>query len=185
MTHGIPAWALLALSLSGTLHACRRAPHREHLDRVGQLLRNTDSLSAVVRAMDTTAFVHMAALFSSDRNSIEACFLDTLPPHDAEVLGNYHRVMDHVLPATLRDRERLLLLMDSTRQRLGHLEHDLEHAALSTEEEAQGLAVEQAKVDELGHNIALLAQRFGSVQRDHDRYRSAADSILRHKQEHP
>ena len=107
MNRGIPASALVALSLCGALQACRRSPDPQQVAAADRLLRRVDSLQRTMDATDTLALTHLEGLFAAERTYIEARFQDTLDAGTATALGNYHRAMAQALPHALDERRRL------------------------------------------------------------------------------
>lgn len=185
MNHGIPAWTLFALSLGGTWQACRRAPDAEQLRSVEAMILGTDSLLAACRAVDTAAMVNWNARFEQDRVLIEARFRDTLPIREAELLGNYHRVMNGMLPATLQGLEQQLGHLDSARTRLEALHHDVAGALASAEQERDHVQRERAALDRSRQVTADLLRRCADIHRTMERHEPVLDALLPHQDQRP
>lgn len=173
-----PTLLLIALSLCGAQQACRRSADEEHLATAVRLRATADSLQRAVDAVDTTAFAGLRDLFEADRAAIEQRFQDTLGTATAALLGNYHRTMSAALPHALEDRAALSLHLDSTRHRLGALEHDVQHALLDGPEEIIALERERAHLARLLDLWTGIEARLAAVRAGHERARPAVDSLL-------
>jgi len=178
MKRAIPAWAFLALLTATLQQACRRTSEPEFIAATEDMAKHTDSLRMSLDNMDTAAITHMYALFTSERPAIEQRFKDTLSPQEAEILGNYHRAMAVTLPRVMGDRQRLYARLDSTRQRLGNLRHDLDQGLLDKKQQRQAIETEQAWDSTLTNDVERLRADIGQLEKDRLKYRSAIDPLL-------
>ncbi len=178
MNPGIPAWALFALSIGGTWQSCRRSPDPERLRTVERITLATDSLIAACRAVDTTALARWQERYQDDRTTIETLFRDTLSPASAQAIGNYHRVMNGLLPATLNGMQRLRGHLDSARTRLGSLRHDLEQGLLDRTDEARYVLAEEQALDRARTATADLLRRCADILHTEQLYRPAVVELL-------
>jgi hypothetical protein len=178
MKRAIPVLAFLALLTATSQQACRRTSEPEYLAATEHLAKHMDSLRMALDNMDTAAITHMHALFISERPAIELRFKDTLSPQEAEILGNYHRAMAVTLPRVMGDRKRLSERLDSTRQRLGNLRHDLDQGLLARDRQRQAVAVEKVWDSTLTNDVERLRDDIGQLEKDRLKYRSAIDPLL-------
>ena len=118
-------------------------------------------------------------MFEAERPSIEQRFRDTLLPHEAEVLGNYHRAMAERLPRLMDERRSALGRTDSTLLRLRDLRHDLRNGLLSKNGRRNALAMEQRWNNALRDELDLVTDHTKALIRERTTYRAAIDSLLR------
>ncbi|MCB0758460.1 MAG: hypothetical protein KDC01_08380 [Flavobacteriales bacterium] len=179
MTRTIPAVVLLALVSGSLLPACSRPADPAQMATVEQLIQQTESMRTQLNSMDTNALRHMGSLFEAERPSIEQRFRDTLLPHEAEVLGNYHRAMAERLPRLMDERRSALGRTDSTLLRLRDLRHDLRNGLLSKNGRRNALAMEQRWNNALRDELDLVTDHTKALIRERTTYRAAIDSLLR------
>lgn len=179
MTRAIPVAVLLALASGSLLSACSRPADPAELATVEKMIQQTESMRIELNSMDTTALRHMCSLFEAERPSIEQRFRDTLLPHEAEVLGNYHRAMAERLPDLLSARHVERARLDSTLIRLRNLRHDLEQGLLSKNKRQAALEMEQRWNSSLRQDLDTVAAITQVLIRDRTGYRASIDSLLR------
>ncbi len=179
MTRPVPAALIFALVAAGMLPACTHRATPEELAAVERMIQANDSMLAEMDRTDTTALRHMHTLFEAERPAIEARFKDTLAPHEAEVLGNYHFAMSNRLPLLLDARAAERLRLDSAALRLRNLRHDMEHGLLRTDDRQQALHTEQRWGSALRGNLDSLNARTQTLLRERRVLRSEIDSLLR------
>lgn len=179
MMHPIPAAAIGTLLATCITTGCTTDPDPAQLALTMQLTRQTDSMIAEIDVTDTAALRHMAALFAVERTAIEQRFKDTLSPHEAEVLGNYHRAMAERLPGLLAQRSGLRARMDSTATRLHDLRHDMELGLMNSRKRAEAIEAEKRWNAFLRQNLDSLNARTRNLVRDRKAWRAAIDSLLR------
>ncbi|MCC6838567.1 MAG: hypothetical protein IT230_00265 [Flavobacteriales bacterium] len=178
MTRPVPAVLLVALVTVGMLPACTHRATPQELAAVERMIIATDSMRAVLDRADTNALHHMGARFTAERAGIEARFRDTLLPHEAELLGNYHRAMAERLPRLLAERRAGHALLDSSANRLADLRHDLELGLLDPESRREALAMEQQWATALHHQTDSLVRLTNRLISDRQRWRAAIDTLL-------
>lgn len=179
MTRPIPVALLAALVLAGMLPACTHPAGPDVMATVEQMIQATDSMRAQLDQADTNALRHMDALFQAERPAIEARFHDTLLPHAAEVLGNYHRAMAGRLPRLMVARHAQRTRLDSTRRRLYNLRHDLERGLMNRNRREEALRRERLWNMSLHRQADSIRVRTADLIHDRRIYRSAIDSLLR------
>lgn len=179
MKRTIPAAVLLALGPGGLLTACTNLADPAEMATVEQMIDKTDSMRLELMGMDTARLHHMHALFEAERPSIEQRFRDTLLPHEAQVLGNYHRAMDERLPRLRADRLREQARLDSTLTRLRNLRHDMGEGLMGKKAREKALAMEKGWAASLRHDLDQVVAATEQLIRDRTAYRTAIDSLLR------
>ncbi|MBX2983510.1 MAG: hypothetical protein WBB32_15530 [Flavobacteriales bacterium] len=179
MKRAIPVAVLLALASGSLLSACSRPVDPAELATVERMIQQTESMRIELNSLDTNALRHMGSLFEAERPSIEQRFRDTLLPHEAEVLGNYHRAMAERLPMVLSARHTEQARLDSTLFRLRNLRHDLEQGLLNKNKRQAALEMEQRWNNALRDDLDSVASITQVLIRDRTAYRSAIDSLLR------
>lgn len=179
MMRTIPAAVLLALGSGGLLTACTNHADPSEMATVERMIEKTDSMRLELIGMDTTALRHMHALFEAERPGIEQRFRDTLRPHEAQVLGNYHQAMDERLPRLLADRNVEQARIDSTLMRLRDLRHDMDQGLMNKKARDKALAVEKSWNTLLRNDLDQVEKATKQLIRDRTTYRSAIDSLLR------
>jgi hypothetical protein len=178
MTRPVPAVVPVALVLAGMLPACTHRATPEDLAAVERMIQANDSMRAELERADTNALRHTHALFEAERPAIAARFKDTLLPHEAEVLGNYHAAMSRRLPLLLDARAAELSRIDSAALRLRDLRHDMENGLMGKEERSKALAAEQRWGKYLRNTLDSLNLRTQNLLRDRRTLRSAIDTLL-------
>ncbi len=178
MTRPIPVAGWLALVTVGMLPACTHQASQEELAAVERMIQATDSMRSELLRDDSNALHHMESLFRVERPAILARFGDTLLPHEAAVLGNYHRAMTERLPQLLAERHAEQIRLDSASARLHALQHDLEHGLLERDQRTRALAMEQRWNDLLRQETVHLKQATDGLIRERRSWRSAIDSLL-------
>lgn len=179
MTKAVPVAALPAFLLVGMLLACTHRAGTEELATVERMIQATDTMRAELDRADTNNLRHMGALFTAERPAIEARFRDTLQPHEAEVLGNYHRAMAERLPRLMAERQQERLRVDSTAGRLHNLRHDMELGLMPKDKRAHAIQVEQAWIAVLRKDLDGINDRTSILIGERKDYRLAIDSLLR------
>lgn len=179
MTRPVPAALIFALVAAGMLSACTHRASPEELATVERMIQANDSMRADMDRTDTTALRHMYTLFEAERPAIEARFRDTLLPHEAEVLGNYHFAMSNRLPLLLDARSLERTKLDSAALRLRDLRHDLENGLMRSEDRTKALHTEQLWGSALRSNLDSLNARTQTLLRERRALRSQIDSLLR------
>ena len=178
MTRAIPVAVLLALASGSLLSACSRPADPAEMATVEQLIQQTESMRIELNSSDTNALRHMGSLFVAEQPSIAQRFRDTLLPHEAEVLGNYHRAMAERLPMVLSARRAEQARLDTTLLRLRNLRHDLEQGLLSKNKSQEALDMEQRWNNALRQDLDSIDAITQKLIFDRRTYRSAIDSLL-------
>jgi len=179
MMRTIPAAVLLALGSGGLLTACTHRADPSEMAIVERMIEETDSLRMELIGMDTTALHHMHALFEAERPGIEQRFRDTLRPHEAQVLGNYHQAMAERLPRLMAERHTEETRIDSTLMRLRNLRHDMDQGLMNKEARENALAMEEGWNSSLRNDLGQVEMATKQLILDRTTYRAAIDSLLR------
>lgn len=179
MMRTIPAAVLLALGSGGLLTACTHRADPAEMATVERMIEKTDSMRMELIGMDTTALHHMHALFEAERPGIQQRFRDTLLPHEAQVLGNYHQAMAERLPELLARRHVEQARIDSTLMRLRDLRHDMDQGLMNKKAREKALALEKGWNASLRNNLDQVETATKELIRDRTSYRAAIDSLLR------
>ena len=175
----IPAAVLLALGSGGVLTACTHRADPAEMAAVERMIETTDSMRSELISADTIALHHMHALFDAEQPGIEQRFRDTLRPHEAQVLGNYHQAMGERLPRLMDRRNAEENLMDSTRMRLRDLRHDMSQGLLNKQAREDALRSEKEWNTSLRNDLDQVTKATQQLIRDRATYRAAIDSLLR------
>jgi hypothetical protein len=179
--HRMPAGCafLSAALLTFLLASCRR-PDAALLAGVDRLLVDCDSLTGVVNGIDIGAYRRMDSVFGTQRAWFDDRFRDTLDTTSATILGNYHRAMNGPLQELLEGYDRLLLEIDTSRTRLGHLKHDLSAALLEGTAATEALRTESDLLRQWRTNADVLQQGLPVIGSAWDRYHASVDSMIAH-----
>ena len=179
MMRTIPAAVLIALGPGILLTSCTHRADPSEMASVDQLIEKTDSMRLELTGMDTTALHHMHALFEAERPGIEQRFRDTLLPHEAQVLGNYHQAMAERLPRLMAERNREQARIDSTLMRLRNLRHDMGGGLMNRKTRKKALDMEMGWNRSLRNDFDQVEIATKQLILDRSTYRSAIDSLLR------
>lgn len=179
MTRAIPVAVLLALTSGSVLTACTHRADPSEIATVERMIKETDSMRLELIGMDTTALHHMHALFEAERPGIEQRFQDTLNPHEAQVLGNYHQAMAERLPLLMTDRQEEQDRIDTTLLRLRNLRHDLGQGLMKKKEREKALMTEKTWNMSLRNDLRQVEMATKELINDRNSYRAAIDSLFR------
>ncbi len=179
MTRPVPAATLFALVLAGLFPACTHRASADEMAAVERMIQINDSMRSELESADTNALRHMHSLFEAERPAIEARFKDTLLPHEAEVLGNYHATMSRRLPLLLDARAAELARLDSAALRLRDLRHDMESGLMNKEHRNRAIQTEKHWGTMLRSTLDSLSLRTQDLLSDRRTLRAAIDSLLR------
>lgn len=169
---------VLAALLLSAHSACRRPANVDNLATLDTLLRATDSVTTLIKAIDVAGIRRLDSLYHLKAERINARMRDTLRKEDALALGNYVRTMSRY-PANVEQGSNSVL----KRCELGHnqlisLRSDVEKSLLEPEAELKYIADERAALEQVMHDAGTVSASAAGILRDEARYGATVDSML-------
>ena len=170
---------VIALLLCLVAPACRRTHDAGHLARVDSLLRTTDSLIALMGAVDTTDIAAWNALYGGRRGQLIARLGDTLAKAEALTLGNYHRLMDKTLGRARAEHGPALDGLQRARAQLLDLRNDVEKGLLEPADEELYIEQERLALRAVAHNASVVMSTYANARSTLQELDPLVDSLLR------